>query len=525
MGQENRFLKYYEYHDSVVSVTKQLNAAIRLADSTSEDKLWEEYYLYFHKMDAVLPVESGDDLPNYYYAAEHLSDTATAKRLLFRMAEIKWCDSVYLNMLRDVFHLEKRDYWDALSAIVYARPGRNETYIAELNSMSMEDQRLRSMLNSASEDKESLWQHIKSTDSVHIIRLKELINLYGFPTFSRVGFNGNRTASLLAQHGGPDFLSWYVPLARMAADDRDYSIDWLAYMIDRDRTFCGLPQLYGTQLISFGDEKVNYFEPIADIEHLNERRYSVGLGDIRPYYKSYGLDSIIIHPNFYNYSYYYQIQEEISVDLAKGDTASAIRLLTTSNVTVYPFMRDLQRKYDLLIAAGQDSLARACGNMMVRCGYIPPNDTSALTRRFMADYREQLNDDWSRELRASLVSAEAFSEFLRKGYPRYSTEAWEESATLEGIKTIVLSLSEKDAKDFFSLLLQQVTTGNLHPEDYAQLYDIMYNRTHGMTYYGALKDVKIDNRKDVDKRRKEIGLPPLWTTRSISRNDKQNTTE
>ena len=108
MGQDC-FKKYYEYKDSVISATYQLNMAIRQHDTTSADVHWKTYYHYFQKMDSIFPIESGSELPNYYYAAEHFSDTSTAKRLLFRMAEIKWCDMTYLNSLRNIFHLDKRD--------------------------------------------------------------------------------------------------------------------------------------------------------------------------------------------------------------------------------------------------------------------------------------------------------------------------------------------------------------------------------------------------------------------------------
>lgn len=509
MGQDC-FKKYYEYKDSVISATYQLNMAIRQHDTTSADVHWKTYYHYFQKMDSIFPIESGSELPNYYYAAEHFSDTSTAKRLLFRMAEIKWCDMTYLNSLRNIFHLDKRDYWDSLMSIVRVRPCRNETYIALLDTMTKEDQQLRQMLDSVEIDKDSLLFQISTTDSLHIARMKELIRMYGFPTYSVVGYEGNRNASLLAQHGGPEFLAWYLPLARIAADSGDYCLDWLAYMIDRERTFIGLPQLYGSQLISFGMEEQYYFEPIADMDHLQERRNQVGLGDILTYCEYYGLDSVIVHPTYYDYTNYYQTKAMAYTALAMGDTTAAIRWLDKNDRTLYPFMRDMQLKYCLLVSTLQDSLAAECYNRMLRCGYIPSDSTSAMTRRFMADYQEQQNKAWSEELRNSLTSAETFISFLHEDRPRYSTEAWENPATMEELKKILLSLSGEEAKRLLALLRHQVTKGNLHPEDYAHLYDATYYHTHGKSYYGTLKGIEIHRYKKVDKRREEIGLPPLW---------------
>lgn len=516
IGQENQYLKYYEYKDSVVAATLRLNSAFQQSDTAAVRVHLGAYYHYFQMMDSTIPITDGLDLPHYYYASEDFSDTATAKRLLFRMADMKWCDREYLNTLRNEFHLDQRDYWDSLSSIIYRRPCRNMAYIAELDAMSQEDKRLRHMLDSANADQDSLWRQITTTDSVHVARLKELILMYGFPTFSNVGFNGNINASLLAQHGGPEFLAWYVPQARIAADNKDYCLDWIAYMIDRDRTFTGLPQLYGSQLIKFGYEQQSYFYPIADVDHLQERRYQVGLSDIQPYYEFYGLDSVIIHPMFCDYSNYHHIQVTARVALAKGDTISAIRWLNQNGIQLYPFIRDLQWDYNLLIVTGRDSLANECRKRMIRCGYIPSDDTSELTLRFMADYREQLNEDWSQELRSSLSSAEAFTAFLQNERPRYSTEAWEEPATLEGLKNIVLSLPKNEAKSFLATLFRQVTKGNLHPEDYALIYDVAYCRHHSKCLYGTLDGVKIHCRKNVDKRRERIGLPPLMVASMLS---------
>lgn len=81
---------------------------------------------------------------------------------------------------------------------------------------------------------------------------------------------------------------------------------------------------------------------------------------------------------------------------------------------------------------------------------------------------------------------------------------------MEELKKILLSLSGEEAKRLLALLRHQVTKGNLHPEDYAHLYDATYYHTHGKSYYGTLKGIEIHRYKKVDKRREEIGLPPLW---------------
>jgi hypothetical protein len=65
-------------------------------------------------------------------------------------------------------------------------------------------------------------------------------------------------------------------------------------MTDRDLVYQGKPQLYGTQLLT--RDGITAFEPIEDIERLDERRAGMGLGPIADYMKLYGMTELIIHP-------------------------------------------------------------------------------------------------------------------------------------------------------------------------------------------------------------------------------------
>lgn len=514
MGQVERYQKYKEYRDTVVAATARLNEAAQRGDMAAADIHFATHFRYFQMMDSVLPIQDFKDLCNYYRASEYSADTARARQLLFRIVDNKLCDKPYLDELRDFFHLEQRPYWDSLSTIVYARPCRNVAYAAELDSMAEEDQRVRNEWNKPGVDHDSIVHETWVTDSIHIARLKELIQQYGFPTYSRVGSKGSSNASLLAQHSEPEFLAWFLPQAKMAFADKDFCVNWIPLMDDRDRSYHGLPQLYGTQLFQLKTNEQAYFQPIADMDHLLLRRYQVGLDDISSYCGLWGLDSVIIHPYYLDYSSHHQVMAQARVALAQGDTVKAINLL--GYPTLYPFMRDMHLLHRLLVSTGQDSLANECRSRMIRCGYLPTDDTTALTRCFMADYRAQLNTDWSAELRTALKSADAFSAFLQKEHPRYSTEAWEESATIEGLERILLSLSKKEAMHFLDILRKQVTKGNLHPEDYAQLYDIVFHRDHGKSYYGTLQSVKPYCPRKLDKRRESLGLPPLWVSAQLS---------
>lgn len=174
------------------------------------------------------------------------------------------------------------------------RENLNETYCEQLKAMCDEDQRLRHMLPRDGAWPDSLRQEIHKTDALNIVRLKELIAQYGFPTYDNVGHQGVVNASLLAQHSEPEFLHWFLEQAKPAADNGLFDLSWIAYMTDRDLIHQGKPQLYGTQLTTI--DGITAFDPIEEIEHLDERRASMGLGPIADYMKLYGMTELKTHP-------------------------------------------------------------------------------------------------------------------------------------------------------------------------------------------------------------------------------------
>lgn len=174
------------------------------------------------------------------------------------------------------------------------RENLNETYREQLKTMCDEDQRLRHLLPKDGTWPDSLRREIQKTDSLNIVRLQELIDQYGFPTYDNVGHQGVNDASLLAQHSEPEFLHWFLEHAKPAADNGNFDLIWIAYMTDRDLVHQGKPQLYGTQLTTI--DGITAFDPIEDIERLDERRASMGLGSIASYMAIYGMTELLVHP-------------------------------------------------------------------------------------------------------------------------------------------------------------------------------------------------------------------------------------
>lgn len=84
--------------------------------------------------------------------------------------------------------------------------------------------------------------------------------------------------------------------------------------------------------------------------------------------------------------------------------------------------------------------------------------------------------------------------------------------------------SEKYWDSYFKpLLLSEAKKGNISFSSYAFIFDrYYYYLNNKKQYYGLLKTstreyLPIENIKEVDKRRAELGLPPLWMDSKISK--------
>ena len=110
----------------------------------------------------------------------------------------------------------------------------------------------------------------------------------------------------------------------------------------------------------------------------------------------------------------------------------------------------------------------------------------------------------------AITSFDTLVKVLREGfYPRYTFDAWN-GHLKDLISRKAETLTKKDYKTFFTWLFEQVKLGNYHLFDYAELYDEVYFRLYGKSYYGQ-KDfnTKLYKPQEVDKRRSTIQLPPL----------------
>lgn len=155
---------------------------------------------------------------------------------------------------------------------------RNDSLQKEILRMYEEDLKLRQALVDANFNPE-IGKKVWEIDNFHLKRLKEIIEMYGWPGYKLVGENGSDAMWLLVQHTPErEFQKECLKLLRKAVTDKDASPKNLAYLEDRTLVYEDKKQIYGTQWKKIYGKHV--LHPVEDFHHLNERRLSIGLNTI-----------------------------------------------------------------------------------------------------------------------------------------------------------------------------------------------------------------------------------------------------
>ncbi|MGQ0431490.1 MAG: DUF6624 domain-containing protein [Microthrixaceae bacterium] len=112
------------------------------------------------------------------------------------------------------------------------------------------------------------------------LRLREIVDEYGWPDATLVGAEAAAAAWLLAQHSDADRdLQQRVVLLMNAALERGtIEAGHLASLTDRVALANGEPQIYGTELTATGG--VWSVQPPCDLERAEQLRASIGLPTI-----------------------------------------------------------------------------------------------------------------------------------------------------------------------------------------------------------------------------------------------------
>ncbi len=178
-----------------------------------------------------------------------------------------------------------------LNTLEGASPKLDLVLKRRLDSIAVLDQRYRTLMQAdtpesrkamgedmgLSEEQYSgdLWKMQSAIDSANMEFVEQYFIENGYPGKSVVGESTSLAAWYVLQHN-PDKIPAYLPLIKGAAAAGEISMRSAAMMEDRFLMNEGEPQVYGTQGMSFDDERGSFIWPIANPETVNERRLKVG---------------------------------------------------------------------------------------------------------------------------------------------------------------------------------------------------------------------------------------------------------
>ena len=123
--------------------------------------------------------------------------------------------------------------------------------------------------------------------SLRVHKLDSLIGIFGFPTYSLVGYTNVPKSINIILHGPLEYMEKVLPIVQKAFDEGNFDGYQLAHLIDRVLWLNGKKQVYGTQFY-FIEDKI-YLFPVEDPKNLEKRRKKMDIPTVKSlqhYYKN-----------------------------------------------------------------------------------------------------------------------------------------------------------------------------------------------------------------------------------------------
>ncbi len=137
---------------------------------------------------------------------------------------------------------------------------------------------------------DSLRKVTAQQDHENVIKAISILNKYGWQSPQKVGIQGSQALFMVIQHADLPTQKKYLPMIREAEHRGEILSSNLAILEDRINMREGKKQLYGSQATTDTQTGKSFFYPIADVDHLDERRKRMGLEPMTQYAKTVGLD-------------------------------------------------------------------------------------------------------------------------------------------------------------------------------------------------------------------------------------------
>ncbi len=215
---------------------------------------------------------------------------------LYRIANfMNYTNYGHITVDKDLISLHQDARWNTLLEIIKqnkdkAEANFNKPLVAQLDSILIEDQIYRKQIKNVekefgNESKEmiTLWKTINEKDSVNLIKVKSILDTYGWLGADVVGSQGSSTLFLVIQHSDQTTQEKYLPMMREAVKNGKAQGSSLALLEDRVALGQGKKQIYGSQVGSDAETNLYYVLPLEDPDNVDKRRASVGLQPLADY--------------------------------------------------------------------------------------------------------------------------------------------------------------------------------------------------------------------------------------------------
>jgi hypothetical protein len=172
----------------------------------------------------------------------------------------------------------------------------NRPLKAQLDSIYQADQAPRFKFlearqkNEAPERIDSLRKEMLQHDQENLAKCITILEKHGWQGPQKVGMQGSQALFLVVQHADLHTQKKYLPMIRKAEQNGEILSSNLAILEDRINMREGNPQQYGSQAFTDKQSGKLYFYPIADLNHLEERRKRMGLIPMAEYAKLMNLE-------------------------------------------------------------------------------------------------------------------------------------------------------------------------------------------------------------------------------------------
>jgi uncharacterized membrane protein YphA (DoxX/SURF4 family) len=199
-----------------------------------------------------------------------------------------------------------------LPVVENAKPKLDLSLKQRLDSIAVLDQKYRKLMQTQSlEERKKLGESMGLSeaeysgdlsqmqsvlDSVNMVFVEKYFIQKGYPGKSVVGEESSLVAWNVLQHN-PDKIPLYLALVKRAAEAGEIPKTSAAMMEDRYLMMEGKPQIYGTQGMSYEDERGSFIWPIENPETVNQRRKEAGFEEtIEDYAKVLFGDDYLYQP-------------------------------------------------------------------------------------------------------------------------------------------------------------------------------------------------------------------------------------